>query len=751
MITKHTPLHIISALVLFFSFHLVLAAIPTTLNYQGHLTDSSSVPVDGIVSMTFAIYDVESGGTSLWAESIPVTANQGVFSVELGAGASPFPPGLFENSLWIGLAIATDTEMSPRRPVSSVGFSFKAGDADTLEGVRVSTLDQSAHVTDTANPHSVYPVQIGAITSNDFDKHTSDSENPHNVNTDQTGAATNADFTSHTASSVSHHSRYTSTEAVNAMGAMSDVNALNHDKYTDANVVTAMLNNDGAGSSFDADLVDGLQASEIIDAGRVNPVQNKITVAKSGGDYLTIQAAINAVTPGATNPYIIEVAPGTYKESIVMKSYIHLQGSGPDQSIIIPDSAGASTEQGFTAIWLNNLQGVRISGFTLYGGESGVEDIGAIGIRDISSSPVVENMRITGFVHTGVTAISRAGIYSTKSSPHIYHNEINTNERYGVLLDSADSAKIIGNTFLDNIGNQTGPHCAVTINESSALISNNYFRGNDAPVCVTGSPLDGEDDVLISSNYLIENYDGIRVNGDVRANIIGNYIETSFTIGIGIRGGDANNATQIIGNTIYGTECGIVADGPSAIIGNYVFNAQIGCESIIYGGNSNGSYHRADTVFGNYAAHGYGGTGPHPGFSLVTDGYKISSQDPDGISPGKDIILMVGGTQVIIGQDGNVSIVAEGDLMLQGTNVSITATNDMSIYAGNALSVDSGSTTAITVGSDLGIITANNTSITVGNTVSVESGASTQISAGSEVDITGGTVVDINGGQIHLN
>ena len=501
----------------------------------------------------------------------------------------------------------------------------------------------------------------------------------------------------------------------------------------------------------DSDLVDGLQASEIIDAGRKNIVLNKIIVAKSGGDYLTIQAAINAVTPGETNRYIIEVAPGTYKESIVMKSYIHLQGSGPDQSIIIPDSAGANTEQGFTAIWLNNLQAVRISGFTLYGGESGVEDIGAIGIRDISSSPVVENMRITGFVHTGVTAISRAGIYSTNSSPHIYHNEINTNERYGVLLDSADSANIIGNTFLDNIGNQAGPHCAVTINESSALISNNYFRGNHAPVCVTGSPLDGEDDVLISSNHLIENYDGIRVNGDVRANIIGNYIETSFAGGIGIRGGDADNTTQIIGNTIYGTECGIVADGPSAIIGNYVFNAQIGCESIIYGGNSNGSYHRADTVFGNYAAHGYGGTGPHPGFSLVTDGYKISSQDPDGVSPGKDIILMVGGTQVIIGQDGNVTIVADGDLTLQGTNVSITATNDMSIYAGNALSVDSGSTTAITVGSDLGIITSNNTSITVGNTVSVESGVSTQISAGSEVDITGGTVVDINGGQIHLN
>ena len=235
MITKYSPLHIITALILLFSFQLALAAIPPTLNYQGHLTDSSIVPVDGTVSMTFAIYYVESGGTPLWAESILVTANQGVFSVELGAGASPFPVGLFESPLWIGLTVGTDAEMAPRRAVSSVGFSFKAGDADRLEGISAATLDQSAHVTDTANPHSVTAAQTGATTS--------------------------ADIITHTEDESAHHTRYVDLEAQNAMGVIGNTNTLNHVRYTNSEAVSALLAADGPSSMLDADTVDGIHAN----------------------------------------------------------------------------------------------------------------------------------------------------------------------------------------------------------------------------------------------------------------------------------------------------------------------------------------------------------------------------------------------------------------------------------------------------------------------------------------------------------
>ena len=182
MIKKYALLQIITAFVVLLSFKLALAAIPPTLNYQGHLTDSSGAPVDGPVNIVFAIYDVEAGGTALWSDSLSVTVNQGVFSVELG-DVSPLPPGLFELPLWVGLTVDTDAEMAPRRPISSVGYSFKAGDADSLEGISAATLDQSAHVGDTTNPHSVTATQVGAVTSADFSTHAGDAS-AHHTKTD---------------------------------------------------------------------------------------------------------------------------------------------------------------------------------------------------------------------------------------------------------------------------------------------------------------------------------------------------------------------------------------------------------------------------------------------------------------------------------------------------------------------------------------------------------------------------------------
>lgn len=50
------------------------------------------------------------------------------------------------------------------------------------------------------------------------------------------------------------------------MGATGDGNPRNHTKRSNAQVMVVVTSQDEAGSSLDADLVDGLQASEIIDA-----------------------------------------------------------------------------------------------------------------------------------------------------------------------------------------------------------------------------------------------------------------------------------------------------------------------------------------------------------------------------------------------------------------------------------------------------------------------------------------------------
>jgi hypothetical protein len=60
-------------------------AVPTTMNYQGLLEEGGG-PASGTKSMTFGLYENESGGSALWSETQSVDVGEdGLFSVKLGA------------------------------------------------------------------------------------------------------------------------------------------------------------------------------------------------------------------------------------------------------------------------------------------------------------------------------------------------------------------------------------------------------------------------------------------------------------------------------------------------------------------------------------------------------------------------------------------------------------------------------------------------------------------------------------------
>jgi hypothetical protein len=80
-----------------------------------------------------------------------------------------------------------------------------------------------------------------------------------------------------------------------------------------------------------------------------------ITVAKSGGDYQSISAALAGITTAsAGSPFVVKVGPGTFQESVVMKPYVDIEGSGTNVTLITA-TAGNTPDKG-TVTGASNAQ-----------------------------------------------------------------------------------------------------------------------------------------------------------------------------------------------------------------------------------------------------------------------------------------------------------------------------------------------------------------------------------------------------------
>jgi hypothetical protein len=104
-----------------------LAAVPSTISYQGMLTDNLGVPVaDGSYDMSFRIYDVPSGGAALFSEdhsgANAVAISKGNLSVVLGSLVTLDLP--FNVPYWLGITIGRDPELTPRVPLTSAPYSL---------------------------------------------------------------------------------------------------------------------------------------------------------------------------------------------------------------------------------------------------------------------------------------------------------------------------------------------------------------------------------------------------------------------------------------------------------------------------------------------------------------------------------------------------------------------------------------------------------------------------------------------------
>jgi hypothetical protein len=163
----------------------------------------------------------------------------------------------------------------------------------------------------------------------------------------------------------------------------------------------------------------------------------RIVVAKSGGDFTSIGAALASITTSFPCPavFVIDVLPGTYNEDVQMKSCVHLRGAGADAVHVVGTGIQNTLE-------IINQGVVEISGIEISNGAnfaSGLYVEGGIQIY-IHHNRFVENDLWALFLRaTGGTF-----------SPRIVDNLVQANGR-GIGTENS-FAYILRNIFADNHG-----------------------------------------------------------------------------------------------------------------------------------------------------------------------------------------------------------------------------------------------------------------------------------------------------------
>ena len=120
--------------------------IPDFLSHQGRITGPDNTPLSGSSNVTFNLHTSETGGSSVWTQTMAVTFDDGYYSVLLGPGSPSLSPALFDDAdLYLGITVEGSDQFEPRHLVATVPYSFRAGsvtgEVNAINGLSVDGHD----------------------------------------------------------------------------------------------------------------------------------------------------------------------------------------------------------------------------------------------------------------------------------------------------------------------------------------------------------------------------------------------------------------------------------------------------------------------------------------------------------------------------------------------------------------------------------------------------------------------------------
>ena len=176
--------------------------------------------------------------------------------------------------------------------------------------------------------------------------------------------------------------------------------------------------------------------------------------------WRTITYALSAVICSLNDAATIHVAAGAYSAStngetfpLEMRSFVLLQGEGPETTILDAEQAAAHV------ILLDMATDLAIEGLTITGGDASGDQADSTGggiLCLMGSTPVIRDCRISGN-----KAVQGGGIYIFVSAPHIVDCEIVQNTVKGKL---STGGKSLGGGIFSSTSFPIIEHCVIADN-----------------------------------------------------------------------------------------------------------------------------------------------------------------------------------------------------------------------------------------------------------------------------------------------
>jgi hypothetical protein len=142
-----------------------------------------------------------------------------------------------------------------------------------------------------------------------------------------------------------------------------------------------------------------------------------VWVAKSGGDFTSLSAALASITDNsASKPYVVKIAPGVYTETapVAMKNFVDVEGSGQRVTTLTCACGGISIPGGFVTV--GNIT-AEIRHLTIHN-TGGNSFSAAVSTSGFGTAGQISLLHVTAIATSGST---HYGVFNGSSSPSMNH------------------------------------------------------------------------------------------------------------------------------------------------------------------------------------------------------------------------------------------------------------------------------------------------------------------------------------------